>query len=214
MRPYCVGLTGGIGSGKSTAAELFARQGVAVVDTDAISRELTSTKGQALNEIVEAFGTACLDADGALDRQVMRAWIFSDTHARRRLEQILHPLIRKEAAERLSRVAGLYAILVVPLLTEHLDDYKHLLDRIAVVDCDEVQQLQRLIARPGMTEGQAEAIMASQCGRANRLAIADDVIDNRGDMQDLLRQVMALHERYSRLAEEKMATRPTTRCTK
>ena len=120
MRPFCVGLTGGIATGKSTVAEFFASQGAAVVDTDVTSRELTSAGGPALEAIVAEFGAACLDDDGALNRQAMRTRVFSDTRARLRLEQILHPLIRKEAAERISRVGGAYAVLVVPLLAEHL----------------------------------------------------------------------------------------------
>lgn len=218
MRPFCIGLTGGIGAGKSTVAQCFASRGVAVVDTDAIARDLTSAKGAALDAIVEEFGAGCLDGTGALDRQAMRGRVFSDPSARGRLERILHPLIRAEAAKRLyqegaSPAKGRYVVLVVPLLAERLDEYRHLVDRIAVVDCDEAQQLQRIMDRPGMSEAQARSILAAQSSRARRLAIADDVIDNRGDLTALAQQVSALHGRYSRLAEEKSPAGPTTRCT-
>ncbi|HNQ03316.1 MAG TPA: dephospho-CoA kinase [Thiobacillaceae bacterium] len=211
-RAFCVGLTGGVGCGKSTVAECFARQGVTVVDTDLIARELTARHGQALAAIVAEFGETCLAADGALDRPAMRARIFSDPGARLRLERILHPLIRQEAARRLAGLTACYALLVVPLLAEHMAAYRGLIDRIAVVDCDVPQQVQRIISRPGMTKTQARAILASQCDRTTRLALADDVIDNRGDLSALESQALALHARYLRLAGCKARGGATTRC--
>ncbi len=196
MRPFCVGLTGGVGAGKSTTADLFAAHGVTVVDTDAISRELTSAGGAAMPVILSSFGAGYVDASGALNRPAMRAHVFSDARARRCLENILHPLIKAEAARRISKVASPYALLVVPLLSEHLGDYRELVDRILVVDCDEAQQLQRILSRTGLDEKQARAILAAQSSREARLAMADDVITNRGGMETLSEQVTALHGRY------------------
>ncbi|MEW5770748.1 MAG: dephospho-CoA kinase [Pseudomonadota bacterium] len=200
MRAYCLGLTGGIGSGKSTVATLFAGLGAAVVDTDEIARELTAPGGAAMPAIVAAFGADARDAQGALDRARMRGLVFSDPEARRRLESILHPLIRAEAAGRLARAGPPYVVLVVPLLAERLDDYRGIVDRVAVVDCDPAQQLARIAARPGLDEAQARAILAAQAAPAARLAIADDVIDNRGDLAALRAQVVSLHARCLRAA--------------
>lgn len=196
MRPFCVGLTGGVGAGKSAVASLFADLGIAVVDTDRISHELTAAGGAALPAIVSAFGPGCIGEDGALARHVMRERVFSDPDARRRLEAILHPLIRAEAAQGVLRANTPYVLLVVPLLAEHLADYRGLVDRIAVVDCDESQQLDRIMARPGMDKGQAEAMLAAQSSCVARLAIADDVIDNRGDRHVLAARVAFLHGQY------------------
>lgn len=206
MRPFCVALTGGIGSGKSTVAAEFSRHGVTVVDTDVISRELTSTSGPALDAIVAAFGAGILDARGALDRAALRDRVFSDARARQTLEGILHPRIRQEAAQQLGQAGSPYVVLVVPLLTENLPAYRELIDRIAVVDCAESLQLQRVAARPGLNRELAAAILASQCSRAERLAIAQDVISNEGDLHALGRQVADLHAQYLGLARAKTAS--------
>lgn len=209
MRPYCVGLTGGVGSGKSTVADHFASHGVEVIDTDAIARELTSAKGAAMPLIVSTFGLEFADASGAMDRSRMRELVFSDPAARHRLERILHPLIRALVERRLSQVKTPYAILVVPLLAEHLADYRNDLDCILVVDCDDTQQLRRILNRPTLSERQARAMLAAQSIREDRLAIADDVIDNRGDLSSLAAQVAVLHEKYMRVACTKQADSKT-----
>lgn len=196
MRPFCVGLTGGVGSGKSAVADLFAGHGVAIVDTDEIARRLTTADGRAMPAIIAAFGTKYLDSEGALNRPFMRKHVFKDSSALRCLEHIIHPLIRDEARQQLSQLVSDYVVLVVPLLAEHLADYRAMVDRIIVVDCDEQQQIERIMARPGMSEEQVKSILASQATREVRLAIADDVIDNRGDFSSLSKQVASLHNRY------------------
>lgn len=202
-RPYCVGLTGGIGCGKSTVAALFARLGARVIDTDEIARELTASGGAALPAIIAEFGARMVDATGALDRGAMRARVFGDDHARRRLQDILHPAIRDLAAQRI-RAAGdaPYVLLVVPLLAENLHAYRALIDRVVVVDCAPEQQLARTADRPGVGDAQARAIIAAQVDPAVRLAIADDVIDNRAQPEDLDAGVAVLDGLYRRLASE------------
>lgn len=193
---YCVGLTGGVGSGKSTVAARFAALGAALVDTDVIAHDLTAAKGAAMSAIEAAFGPAVVAADGSLDRAAMRGRVFSDSDARRRLERILHPLIREEARRQVAAAHAPYVVLVVPLLVENLAAYRDGMARIAVVDCDEAQQLERTARRPGITLEQAHAILAAQSPRAARLAIADDIIDNRGSLADLMTRVGQLHQRY------------------
>lgn len=203
MRPYCVGLTGGAGAGKSAAAAIFSTFGVTVVDTDVISRELTSVGGAAMPAIVSVFGADFVDGTGAMNRTMMRSHVLSDNGARRQLEMILHPLIRAEAATRVLHAVSPYVVLVVPLLVEHLAEYRELVDRILVVDCDEAQQLRRIAARPSMDMDQARAILAVQSCHDARLAVADDVIDNRGGMEALAAQVAVLHARYLSAAQDK-----------
>ncbi len=199
-RPYCVGLTGGVGCGKSTVAGLFAALGVRVIDTDQISHEVTRPGGSALPALRAAFGPEMIGPDGALDRARMRKRAFADPESRRRLESVLHPLILAEVRRRLKAGGeSPYTLLVVPLLVE-TGAYRHLVDRVLVVDCDEVQQLQRTAGRPGLGVADARAIMAAQAPRAARLACADDVLDNRGDLPALQRQVESLHRRYLALA--------------
>ncbi|MEW5788048.1 MAG: dephospho-CoA kinase [Pseudomonadota bacterium] len=204
-RSFRIGLGGGIGSGKSAAAALFAELGATIVDTDAIAHELTGPGGRAIPPIVEAFGASILHGDGSLDRAALRARVFSDGQAKRVLEAILHPRIREEARLRCNGARGAYVVLVIPLLVEHLAEYRPLLDRIAVVDCPESLQLARAAARSGMDVEQVRAIMATQSSRQERLAIADDVITNQDDMPALARRVAELHGRYATLAKQNSA---------
>jgi dephospho-CoA kinase len=194
-----VGVTGGIGSGKSTVAELFRALGAALVDTDDIAHELTLPGQPAVMQIVERFGREFVAADGSLDRAALRAKVFSDPGARRDLENILHPMIRREVERRISQARGPYALLLVPLLVE-TGGYKNLVNRILVVDCDESLQVQRTMQRSGLSEEQVHAIMRTQASRAARLALADDVIHNDGDLAELAPQVQALDARYRAMA--------------
>jgi dephospho-CoA kinase len=199
---FLVGLTGGIGSGKSAVADLFAARGVLVIDTDAIAHELTAPGGAAMPAIRAEFGEAAAGADGALDRAAMRAIVFADPSARRRLEAILHPLIRAESERRLAAkpASSPYAILMVPLLIE-AGDYRKRVNRIAVVDCAEATQIDRVRRRNGLARSEIERILAAQATRAERLAAADDVIDNDGELAALPPQVERLHVSYLALAQ-------------
>ncbi len=194
-----IGVTGGIGCGKTTTANLFAALGAAVVDTDDISRELTAPGGAAIPAIRARFGSGYVTTDGALDRPAMRALAFSQPDARRDLEAILHPLIRAESARRVAAAEAPYVLLVVPLLVES-GAYRATLDRVLVIDCPEDQQVERVVRRSGLSAGEVEAIMAQQASRAQRLAAADDVIHNEGDEAALAQAVRRLHERYLSLA--------------
>jgi dephospho-CoA kinase len=191
-----VGLTGGIGSGKSTVADLFAARGAVVVDTDAIAHELTGPGGAAIPAIRAEFGEGVIRSDGGLDRDAMRERAFGDPAARRRLEAILHPMIRAESRRRLDAADGPYALLVVPLLVES-GDRAGGVDRILVVDCPVEVQIERVVRRNGLTRERVQTILAAQASRAQRLAAADDVIDNAGSPDALPAQVDALHRRYT-----------------
>ena len=193
---FCVGLTGGIGSGKSTVAALFAQHGAGIVDTDAIAHSLTQAGGEAIEAIRAAFGSDYLTDDDALDRARMRGLIFSDVAAKQRLELLLHPLIREQAkAQLLQLKASPYIILVVPLLPES-PAFRQLVQRVLVVDCEENTQIARVIGRNKMTEAEVRAIITRQTPRAERLQLADDVIHNDAGLDSLTVQVAALHERY------------------
>ncbi|TVO64784.1 MAG: dephospho-CoA kinase [Denitromonas halophila] len=196
---WIVGLTGGIGSGKSAASDRFGECGAAIVDTDLIARQLTAPGGAAVPAIRDAFGDALISADGALDRDAMRARVFAHPAERQRLEAILHPMIRAESDRQCAEADAPYVVLVVPLLIES-GTYRQRCQRIAVVDCEEAVQVARVMRRSGLPPAQVEAIMAAQLPRADRLAAADDVIDNSGDLDHLHRQVDALHQRYLALA--------------
>jgi dephospho-CoA kinase len=178
---YVVGLTGGIGSGKSAVGDLFAARGIAVIDTDAIAHELTAAGGGAMPAIRAGFGDGVATADGALDRAAMRAIVFADPAARKRLEAILHPLIRAESERRITAASSPYVILMVPLLVES-GSYRERVQRVAVVDCREETQIARVMIRNGLAREDVERIIAAQATRAERLAAADDVIDNDGDI--------------------------------
>lgn len=197
--PYCVGLTGGIGSGKSTAAGEFEALGAAVVDTDAISHEITAPDGAAMAAIRAQFGPEYAGADGGLDRGRMRGLVFQDAAAKMKLEAILHPMIRETSRARVAAARAPYVILVVPLLLETgacLD----LARRVLVVDCSEARQVERATRRSGLSAAEVRRIMAAQLPRAERLARADDVLDNDGGMDALRLQVAELHGRYLALA--------------
>jgi dephospho-CoA kinase len=198
-RRFTVGLTGGIGSGKSTVAREFEARGVAVVDADALAHRLTAPGGAAIPALRAAFGDEVVDASGALDRARMRAIAFGDAGARSRPEAILHPMIRAET-ERLAQAApGRYVVLMIPLLVES-GDPRARCDRVLVVDCPEAEQIRRVMARSHLARAEVEAIMASQASRAARLAAADDVVDNGGDPAGIGAQVDALHHKYLALA--------------
>ena len=198
--PLRVGLTGGIASGKSTVADMFAALGAIIIDTDVIAREVVMPGQPALEEIVEVFGEDVLAEDGSLDRRAMRKRVFEDEPLRLRLEEILHPRIRDETFRQASKAGGPYQLIVVPLLAESpLKDY---VDRILVVDCDEEAQVSRLLERDAETKEQAERILAAQASREERLAIADDVIDNSRSLEDTRRQVETLHGRYLGLQDQ------------
>ena len=202
MSNFVVGLTGGIGSGKSAAADCFAARGIGVVDTDAIAHELTAAEGAAMPALRAEFGRDVAAADGALDRSRMRRLAFADPAVRRRLEGILHPMIRELAGERCRKAVSPYVILAVPLLVES-GTYRERCDRVVVVDCPESQQISRVMARNGLAETEVRAILVTQATREQRLAAADDVLANDGDLATLETQIADLHQRYVRLAAEK-----------
>lgn len=194
-----IGLTGGIGSGKSKVAEIFASLGVPVIDADLVAREVVEPGTPALAEVAAAFGPGVLGPDGRLDRARLRTRIFADDTARTRLEAILHPRIRARM-EALARAADAeYCLLVIPLLVER--GQRKLVDRVLVVDAPEPLQVERVCARDGVTPEAARAIIRTQAPRAVRLAAADDVVRNTGAEARLRREVEALHHRYRRLAQ-------------
>lgn len=196
---FTVGLTGGIGSGKSVVARMFAERGVDIVDTDQIARDLTVAGGAAMPAVLAAFGAGFADAEGALDRARMRALVFSDPDAKRRLEAILHPMIREAVYAASLLGTGPYVIFDIPLLVES-GTWRERLRRVLVVDCPEDMQLARVIARNGLPEEQVRAIMAAQVPRQVRLAAADDVVDNSGDLATLAPQIERLHAFYNQMA--------------
>lgn len=196
--PPRIGLTGGIASGKTTVANLFAELGATIIDTDVIAREVVAPGQPALEEIAAAFGDEVLQPDGSLDRGALRARVFASTDDRERLEAITHPRIRAETLRQADEAGGLYQLIVVPLLVE--SPLRESVDRVLVVDCAEETQIERLVARDADSEAQARRILAAQASRSERLAIADDVVLNDGSLEDTRRQVAALHEFYRSLA--------------
>ena len=195
---FVVGLTGGIGSGKSAAAEEFAGLGATIVDTDVIARELTEKGGAAVAEVARVFGKDFISG-GAMERKRMRDHVFADPAAKRALEALLHPMIREESARRIAAATGPYVVHVVPLLVES-PDYRRRVARVLVVDCPEETQVERVHARSGLAEDEVRAIMRGQVSRAERLAAAHDVIDNSGPRDALRTQVAALHQKYLQFA--------------
>lgn len=196
---FVVGLTGGIGSGKTTVAQRLEARGATVVDADEIARALTGAGGAAMPALLAEFGARFVDAQGALDRGAMRDLVFEDPPARARLEAILHPAIRAESDRRLAAGAGPYALLVVPLLFE-TGGYRARVARTLVVDCDEALQVARAAARSSLTPDAVRRIMAAQWPRWRRLQMADDVIWNGGEPSALEPQCEQLHRRYCDLA--------------
>jgi dephospho-CoA kinase len=190
-----VGLTGGIGSGKSVVAAQFAALGASIIDTDQIARGMTVPGGPAMPAIVAEFGPEFADARGAMDRERMRALVFSDLGAKARLEGILHPLIRATALAAAESASGAYVIYDVPLLVES-GSWRDRVDRVLVVDCPEDVQVTRVTARSGLDASQVRAIMATQATRAARLAAADDIINNEGELAALAPQIARLHDLY------------------
>lgn len=196
----CVGLTGGIGCGKTTVALMFQERGALIIDTDAISHQLTEAGGDAVVRIREVFGDDFVAADGAMDRGRMRALVFSDEVAKQKLENLLHPLILAVVYKDLQRTdAYPYVLIVVPLLLEN-PLFQLLMQRILVVDCTEQQQVERVMRRSDLSEIEVRAIMQRQATRQQRLSRADDVIHNDGDRIDLAQQVAAMHQHYFSLA--------------
>jgi dephospho-CoA kinase len=200
-----VGLTGGIGSGKSTVAELFARRGVPVIDTDVIARQLVAPGQSALAEITREFGSELLGANGQLDRARMRQRVFEDPDARRRLEAILHPRIRAAVREQLAAITAPYCLIVVPLLVEI--GFDESIDRVLVIDAEERHQQERVGRRDNVSADAVDRTMAAQASRAQRLARADDVITNNGTVADLERAVDRLHASYLALGREPLRPR-------
>jgi dephospho-CoA kinase len=207
---FAVGLTGGIGCGKTTVANMFGALGATLVDTDDIAHALTAPGGAAMAALVAEFGPGFATADGALDRARMRNLVFSDAAAKTRLEAILHPRIRDAALAAAAVASGPYVIYVVPLLIES-GTWRARVQRVLAIDCPETVQVARVMARNGLTEEQVRAIMASQVTRAARLAAADDIVVNDGDLATLGPQITRLHaqylafsERLSRLPSERL----------
>jgi dephospho-CoA kinase len=199
---YLVGLTGGIGSGKSTVADMFAALGVRIIDTDLISRQLTQIGGAAIPALREAFGAGVIDAQGALDRTVMRELVFSHPEEKKRLEAILHPLILTKAKQQAaSPTDAPYTLVVVPLLFENRH-YSDWLNRVITVDCPEETQIRRTTQRGQLDEAAVRSIMAQQLNREARLAFSDEKILNNGILDDLKKQVVGMHHRLSALATE------------
>ena len=196
---YVVGLTGGIGSGKTAVADAFATLGVEIVDADALAHRISAAGAQGFAAIRVAFGDAIVGADGELDRAALRHLVFADVAARRRLEGILHPLIRAEAERQVRSWRGAYGIVVVPLLLER-EGLRSIIDRILVVDCPEDEQVRRVVARSGLSTEEVHAIMATQFDRARRRAAADDIVDNSGTISAIAPQVQLLDQRYRELA--------------
>jgi dephospho-CoA kinase len=193
---FSVGLTGGIGSGKTTVADMLEARGAGIVDTDRIAHQLTAPGGAAIPAIRAQFGEAFLTADGAMDRVKVREHVFAEPAAKKRLEAILHPLIRIETERTAASTEGLYLVFVVPLLVES-GAWKERVSRVLVVDCPEQLQIMRVMMRSGLSEAQVRAIMATQVPRKVRLEAADDVVINDGDRSALEAQVERLHAFYA-----------------
>ena len=195
-----IGLTGGIGSGKSVVAKAFMALGVPVVCTDTIARELVEPGQPALAEIAARFGAGVLLPDGALDRSAMRQRVFADPQSRQALEAILHPRIRAEVESRLAAATTPYVVVDIPLLAETGGTYRTLLDRILVVDCDVATRRQRVMLRDGVSAEQVDAMMAAQAADDVRRSIADDVLVNSGSLEEVTDRVSALDRKYRMLA--------------
>lgn len=202
---FVVGLTGGIGSGKTQASDWFAKQGITIIDADIIAREVVQAGSPTLQKIVDKFGDWVLDDSnngGEMNRQAMREYVFGRPQALMDLEQITHPAIRETAKERLENAKSAYVIIVAPLLLEGSEaGLVNLCNRILVIDTSEALQLARASQRDGQTKERIEHIMANQLSRQERLSKADDVVENVGSLEDLYQQLKPLHEQYLKMAK-------------
>ena len=198
MSKFVVGLTGGIGSGKTTVANLFAAEGITLVDADIVAREVVAPGSKGLEAIVTHFGAEILTPEGELDRAKLRQRIFSHPEEREWLNQLLHPMIRQEMLAQVEKAASAYVIMVVPLLFENGLD--RLVNRTLVVDISPELQINRTVKRDNVDASQVNNIISSQCSRSEKLARADDIIDNQGEISTLKREVLALHQRYLQLS--------------
>ncbi|MEI8616356.1 dephospho-CoA kinase [Shewanella sp. PP-He15 brown] len=198
MSKFVVGLTGGIGSGKTTVANLFAAEGITLVDADIVAREVVAPGSKGLEAIVTHFGADILTAEGELDRAKLRQRIFSHPEEREWLNQLLHPMIRQEMLAQVEKATSAYVIMVVPLLFENGLD--RLVNRTLVVDISPELQINRTVKRDNVDASQVNNIISSQCSRSEKLARADDIIDNQGEISTLKREVLALHQRYLQLS--------------
>ncbi|MBU3004087.1 dephospho-CoA kinase [Paraglaciecola arctica] len=201
MSDYVVGISGGIGSGKTTVTDLFAKLGVDIIDADVIAREVVEPGTPALKAIVAKFGVSVLDESGKLNRAKLRTLVFADIEIKNWLNQLLHPAIRELMMMQIQQAKSKYCLLSVPLLVEN-KSYEWV-DRVAIVDVDEQTQLQRTVLRDKTNEQQIRAIMSAQATRQQRLAVAEDVIDNTGNREDLIETVSQLHQQYLKLANQK-----------
>jgi len=199
-RELRIGLTGGIASGKSTVAEIFAEHGIPVIDTDIVARQVVEPGQPGLDAVIDRFGTDLLTPDGHLDRRRLRNLVFDDADQRHALEAILHPLIHTRTIELANQAGGPYQVLVIPLLIE--TGFRVLVDRVLVVDCAEKQQHTRLLARDDETPERVNRILAAQADRHERLAAADDIVDNAGSLEQTRARVAELHAQYLRLAKQ------------
>ena len=195
-----IGLTGGIGSGKSSAAAMFARRGVPVIDADEIAKQLVAPGQPAYERIIQRFGKEFVDADGFIDRGRLRRHVFDDPASRRELEAILHPRVRRQIQRQLRALRAPYCVIVIPLIFEA--NQQDLVDRILVIDAAEDTQVQRVAARSSLTDDEIRKIIAAQIGRNVRLRQAHDVITNEGELEQLEERVDAFHTRYLDLARE------------
>ena len=204
---YVVALTGGVASGKSAVAQRFEALGIRVYDADVAAREVVAPRQPALAEIEFVFGAAMLQADGSLDRRAMRGRVFADVEARRKLEAIIHPRVRAWLRRRVGMDRGPYCMLAIPLLVENRTEYAWV-DRVLLVDAPETLQIERLMHRDGVTREAAQRVLDAQSTRAQRRAIADDVIVNDGAESALDAEVAALHARYLELAQAVHSNQP------
>lgn len=200
-KDFSIGLTGGIGSGKTMVANLFAEQGASIVDTDEVARGLTLPGGEAIEPIRKEFGAKFIKPDGAMNRSLMRDLVFSNPAERLKLEAILHPLIRKVSIDQAEAATGTYVIFVIPLLVE-LPIWNGMGTRILTVDCPEELQVERVMKRNNMSREQVAAIMATQATRQQRLAIADDIIVNDKSVAEVMKEVIILHAKYTEMAQK------------
>ena len=197
--PLVIGLTGGIGCGKTCATNYFAELGIDIIDTDKIAQEFTRPGGAAIDAIKKIFGDALITISGALDRTKMRELVFSDRAAKQKLEAILHPLIYNEVSRRIKQSKSPYTIVAIPLFFE-TTDYREIIQRVLVIDCDEEKQVARTMARSKLNEQAVRAIMATQVSRQQRLQEADDIIINNDDLDSLHQKIAHLHQKYMKIS--------------